>query len=136
MSFVLAVLGSVAVGFGLYRAIGLVHFRRPFFVDASSALNLALAGACVLVIAFGASVASLIRARPKRVAGLALAGSLLLPVIAAMIGMKFGLDALLVNLQAAAADLTDVLLHQVAEAIRAGDILEALSLLLDWFLSQ
>jgi hypothetical protein len=136
MSFVLAVLGSVAVGFGLYYAIELVHFRRPFLDDASSALNLALVGACVLVVAFGTSVVALVRARPKRMAAVALAGTLLLPVIAAMIGIKFGLDALLANLQAAAVDLTDALLHQVVDAIRSGDILEALRLLLDWFLRQ
>ncbi len=79
---------------------------------------------------------ALIRARPKAVAALALVGTLLLPVIAALIGVKFGLDALLAHAQTAAAELSDALLQRLVDAIAKGDLLGALRLLLDWFLGQ
>ena len=132
----LAVLGALAVGFGIYHALGHLHFRRPFFADASHWLNLALAGLVVLVVAFGASVVALIRARPKAVAAVALVATLLLPVIGALIGGKFGLDVLLVHAESAAAELSDALLQRLVDAITAGDLLGALRLLLDWFLGQ
>jgi len=102
VSLILAVAGAFAIGFGLYFALATVELSASPFVAASHWMTLATVGLCIIVIALATSIVALVRARPRTVSVLALIATLVLPVIAGIMGIKLGVDVFAANTQSQA----------------------------------
>ena len=128
-----AVLGSLAIGLGLYLALASIDIAGMSAAEARDWMNLTVAGLCVLVVAFAISIVAIIRSRPKSVAVLSLIAILVLPVIACIVGVKLGADVLIENSHDDLATLGVDLLRTVEDFKNGGGFWAILRFLLGLF---
>ena len=122
ISVALAGLGALAVGFGLYFALARIEISTHPLQVAADWMTLALVGLCLLVISLATSIVALVRARPRLVAVLALLATFILPVLAALVGIKFGLDVFAATAQAQTTDIGEGALSALVETLERNGI--------------
>jgi hypothetical protein len=93
-SLSLAIVCSLAIGFGLYGALVSIAIKNDAFAHVSRWMTCVVVALCVLALNLGTSFLALVWARPRVVATLSLMATLVLPIVAAIAGAKFGTDML------------------------------------------
>lgn len=117
----LAVGSAVAIGAGIFLALDSINVTldRPFR-EARDWMTLVTLGLCAGVLALAGAIVSEVRSRPRTVATLALVGALTLPLIALILGVNFGLDALGEHVSDGFDEIRDGTLVAVSESVRDG----------------
>jgi hypothetical protein len=85
---------SLAIGFGLYEALASIALKSDAFAHVSRWMTCVIVALCLLALNLGTSFLALVWARPRVVATLSLMATLVLPIVAAITGVKFGTDML------------------------------------------
>jgi hypothetical protein len=94
VSLSVAIVCSLAIGFGLYKSLTSIAIMDDALAHASRWMTCVVVALCVVALNLGSSFLALVWARPRVVATLALIATLVLPIVAAIAGAKFGMDML------------------------------------------
>jgi hypothetical protein len=94
VSLSVAIVCSLAIGFGLYKSLTSIAIKDDPLAHVSRWMTCVVVALCVVALNLGSSFLALVWARPRVVATLALMATLVLPIVAAIAGVKFGTDML------------------------------------------
>ena len=127
LALVSAVAAALVLGGSSYLALASVHLLSPHpLAEAGGWLVLLAAAAVGSLSAFGLAALALLWCRPRLLAGLALAASILLPVLTVAVGATLGIGAAQQNLTA------DLAQEPAAAADLAVDALDAWEIDAPW----
>jgi hypothetical protein len=106
VTLAVAVLAALGAGIGMYQALAGIHISTDPLGDFSDWMTLVAVSLCVAIAALPTGIVATVRSRPRTMGGLAIAASVVLPAIALILGIKFGMDVLAGNLHQEAAGMS------------------------------
>lgn len=101
----LALVAAVGVGVGIFQALASIDFAAIGLGTARHWMTVVALSLCIALVALAVGIVAALRTRPRTLAGLAIAASVVLPLIAMILGAKLGLDVLWHHLHVEAARL-------------------------------
>ena len=117
-ALVVAIVSAAFIGFGIYLALDAIEISLDDpLSDAQGWMSLVVLGLCCGLLALAGGVVSAIRARPRTIATMAIVAATVLPVIAAVVGIKFGIDAVVEDILDKAQRVSDETAVVLAKAV-------------------
>ncbi len=118
-----AVVAALAIGGGLFTTLARIELPVDAAIDGVQTwLTLTAGGLCIALVAAALAIIALVRSRPHTVAVVSLVAALVLPPIAAIIGIRAGVYALTEHLQDAGDQAATMLASAADEYARTGSV--------------